>query len=499
MELNVIQGDITGSKSDAIILGYCEDSPRLGENLSKVDKALDGLVSQLVQQREIKGQFKENTYIYSLGKIPCRKIAIMGLGKKADLTADRIRVALAEVCRGLRQKGVKEGVYIACEGNFGPDPEITGQAIAEGVLLGTYAFRKYITGPAEYNGIGQLDIIDPSTSVVESLKRGCSKGKVIAGATNLARDMVNEPANYMNPARIEEIARHLAQDRGLEIEVLEREKMRELGMGGMLGVSQGSQQPPKFIVLKYNAAAGSEPDIAMIGKGITFDSGGISLKPSENMGEMKSDMSGAAAVLGAINAVAQLQPHINVAAIIPATENMPSGTAMRPGDIITMMNGKTVEIISTDAEGRLILADGLCYAGKLKARRMVDVATLTGSCHMALGDIYSGIFGNDQGLINRTIALGEQAGELMWQLPMNDEYKEQNKSPVADIKNTGGRYAGAITAALFLKEFVESIPWIHLDIAGTAVFDKDKGYNVKGATGVAVRTLINMALSINER
>jgi leucyl aminopeptidase len=499
MELNVVQGDITGTTHDAIILGYFEGSRELGDNLDRVDKALGGVISQLVQRGEIKGQFKEKTFIYSLGKIPSAKIAILGLGKNAELTPDRIRAAVAEVCKALRQKNGGNSGSIACECITGLNPETMGQAITEGALLGTYSFRKYFTRSPEYREIKQFDIMDVSASGIQLLERGCNKGKIIAGATNLARDMINEPANYMNPSKIEEMARQLAQDQGLSIEVMERDQMHELGMGGILGVSQGSQQLPKFIVLKYNGGAGNEPDIALIGKGITFDSGGISLKPSENMGEMKGDMAGAAAVLGVISAVSQLRPRINLVVIIPATENLPSGTAMRPGDIITMMNGKTVEIISTDAEGRLILADGLCYARKSGAKRMVDVATLTGSCRIALGDICSGIFGNDQALIDQVISLGGQAGELMWQLPMNDEYKELNRSDVADMKNTGGRNAGATAAALFLKEFVDSTPWVHLDIAGTSMADKDRGYYVKGANGVAVRTLISLVLSMSEK
>jgi leucyl aminopeptidase len=280
---------------------------------------------------------------------------------------------------------------------------------------------------------------------------------------------------------------------------MDREEIGSLKMGGLLGVAQGSQQPPKFIVLNYRGRQSNGIDIALIGKGITFDSGGISLKPSENMGDMKDDMAGAAAVLGAVGAIAQLKPVINVVVIVPATENLPSGTAMKPGDIIQIMNGKTVEIISTDAEGRLILADALSYARRLGARKLVDIATLTGACVVALGNVNTGAFSNDQTLVTQLIAAGAEAGENIWQMPMNEEYKEQNKSDVADIKNTGGRYAGAITAAWFLGEFVEGIPWVHLDIAGTVTLDKDRGYLIKGATGVPVRTLINLVLSLADK
>jgi len=274
--------------------------------------------------------------------------------------------------------------------------------------------------------------------------------------------------------------------------------MQELGMRALLGVAQGSQQPPKFIILNYKGGDSSKLDLILVGKGITFDSGGISIKPSEGMGEMKGDMAGGAAVIASMGAIAQLKPGINVTALIPATENLPSGNALKPGDILTAMNGKTIEIVSTDAEGRLTLADALSYAKKLEAKRIVDVATLTGACRVALGDVCTGAFTNNQALVDRVIASGAEAGERIWQMPMYEEYKEQNKSDVADIKNVGGRFGGAITAAQFLGEFAGDTPWVHLDIAGTNLTDKEQGYLVKGATGVPVRTLVNLVLSLAE-
>jgi leucyl aminopeptidase len=291
-------------------------------------------------------------------------------------------------------------------------------------------------------------------------------------------------------------ATELARAYRLEVSIMEREQMQALGMGALLGVAQGSQQPPKLIVLSYKGSDSKKVDLALVGKGITFDSGGISIKPSEGMGEMKGDMAGGAAVMAALSAIAQLKPRINVTAIIPATENLPSGSAIKPGDILTAMNGKTIEIVSTDAEGRLALADALAYARKLGARHIVDVATLTGACRVALGDVYSGVLGNNQRLLNRVVSAGQESGELIWQLPMHERYREHNKSDVADIKNVGGKYAGAITAAQFLAEFAGDTPWIHLDIAGTSMTDKERAYQVKGATGVPVRTLVNFVLSL---
>jgi len=263
-------------------------------------------------------------------------------------------------------------------------------------------------------------------------------------------------------------------------------------------VAQGSRQPPKFIVLHYRGSDSSDVNVALVGKGITFDSGGISIKPSEGLAEMKGDMAGGAAVMAAISAIAQLKPKTNVMAVIPATENLPDGSAMKPGDILTAMSGKTIEIISTDAEGRLILADALGYAKKLGAKSIIDVATLTGACRVALGDVCTGAFSNNQELVDKVIAAGAEAGELIWQMPMYEQYKEQNKSDVADIKNTGGRYGGPITAAQFLAEFVGDIPWVHLDIAGTSLSEKERTYLVKGATGVPVRTLVNLILSLSK-
>jgi leucyl aminopeptidase len=497
MEIKITVGDITQLKSDVIILNLFEDAPKLGGEIGKVDKALGGAISQLIQKGEIKGKLKEMNILYSLGKLPSPKVAIIGLGKKSEINQDKIRVAVAEALKTLRQKSPEKiGSLAHGAGITGIPLESVGQAICEGALLGTYTFRKHITKTPDYKEIQQLNILAPENKSASSLEKGCQKGTVISEAVALARDMVNEPANVMTPTKMAEIATRQAQKNNLEVKVLDREEMRALGMGGLLGVAQGSYQPPKFIVMNYKGRTADDVDIALVGKGITFDSGGISIKPSENMGEMKGDMSGGASVIGAISAIAQLKPKINVAAIIPATENMPSGTAMRPGDIISIMNGKSVEIISTDAEGRLILADAVSYANRIGAAKIVDIATLTGACRVALGDICTGVFGNNQELIDRIIAAGKEAGENMWQMPMNEEYKDLNKSDVADIKNTGGRWGGAITGAWFIGEFADKTPWVHLDIAGTFMTDKDRGYQVKGATGIPVRTLINLVLSL---
>lgn len=497
MEIRVIADDITKVKADAVIVNHFEGVDKLDGDISAVDKALGGAISQLVSQGEIKGKLNEVTIVHSLGKLPADRVVVAGLGKPADLTVNKIRGAVAETCRQLRQKGV---ATIATSplgaGINNISPESSAQAIAEGALLGLYAFRKHIT--REENKFGEIKqlLIVGSAKIKSALEGGSHKGRVIAEATNLARDMINEPANFMTPSDMAEMAKKLAGAHGLEVSILDKEQMVELGMGALLGVARGSQQPPKFIILNYRGSDSAELNIALVGKGITFDSGGISLKPAEKMEEMKGDMAGGAAVMAAMSAIAQLKPKINVTAIVPATENLPDGNAYKPGDILKAMSGKTIEVVSTDAEGRLILADALGYARKLGAKFIVDVATLTGACRVALGDICTGAFANNQDLANRVLSAGNEAGEYIWQMPMFDEYKEQNKSDVADIKNTGGRWGGAITAAKFLAEFAEDTPWVHLDIAGTSMTEKERTYTVKGATGVAVRTLINLALSL---
>jgi leucyl aminopeptidase len=370
------------------------------------------------------------------------------------------------------------------------------RAITEGALLGLYSFRRYLTDEKKRPGSIDGVLITGSPAEASERENGATAGSINAEASNWARDLVNEPGNHMTPARMAEAAKELASRSRLDIQVLEREEMASLGMGALLGVAQGSLQPPKFIIMKYKGRDSDKIDVALVGKGITFDSGGISLKPSEKMSDMKGDMAGGAAVMAAISAVSQLEVAINLVALVPATENMPGGGALKPGDILTAMNGKTIEVLNTDAEGRLILADALCYAARMNPDAIVDVATLTGACHVALGDVCSGVFSNDRGLAAAMSDAGEETGEHMWPMPMFEEYKDLLKSENADIKNIGNRWGGAITAAKFLEFFVDQTRWVHLDIAGTSDTEKEKGYRVKGATGVPVRTLIRFLQSI---
>ncbi len=494
MEIKVTVGDIAQIEADAIVVNLFEGVEEPDGATAAVDKALDGAISSLISRGEIKGKFGEVNIVHTFGKLPARIVAIAGLGKRQDFNADKIRGIAGEFCRALRKLNChKIATILHGAGIGGIELEASAEAIAEGALLGLYSFTKY--KKPEYENIEEMRIVVREEEKVPILELAIGKGKVVAEATNLARGMVNEPANYMTPSQMAEAAKEIANKYNLEFKVFDREDMEAMGMEALLGVAKGSNQPPKLITLSYKGDERSEKALGVLGKGITFDSGGISIKSSEGMGEMKDDMAGAAAVMTAVGAIAQLKPKINVTAIIPATENLPSGTALKPGDVLKAVNGKTIEVISTDAEGRLILADALSYAQKLGLSPIIDLATLTGACRVALGTLYSGVFGNDQDLIDKILKAAEKTGERMWQMPMPEEYKEQNKSEIADVKNTGNRYGGAITAALFLAEFVDNTPWVHIDIAGTAFSTKESGYIIKGATGVGVRTLVKLALS----
>lgn len=493
MKIKFIIGDITQVQADAIVVNLFEGVKRPRGATAAVDKALDGAISHLINRGEIKGKFGELGIIHTFGKLPAGIVAVAGLGKRQDFNIDKIRGVTGEFCRSLRKLNChKVATVLHGAGAGGVKPEASTEAITEGSLTGLYRFDRYKN--PEHGDIEEVLIVGTEENEVSVLEKATCKGRVMAEATNMARDMVNEPSNYMTPTRMTDIAGEITNKYNLELKVFNWEDMEAMGMGALLGVARGSAQAPKLIALSYKGDEHSDRTIGFLGKGVTFDSGGISIKPSDGMDEMKDDMAGGAAVIAALSAIAQLKPKLNVTAVIPATENLPSGTAYKPGDVLKAMNGKTIEVISTDAEGRLILADALSYAQKNGLSPLIDIATLTGACRVALGTLYTGLFGNDQRLMDRVIKASERAGERLWQMPMPEEYKEQNKSEIADIKNTGNRFGGAISAALFLSEFVADTHWVHLDIAGTASSSKESGYMVKGATGVGVRTLVEFAL-----
>lgn len=476
---------------DALVtLVFEGETPETVPLLSKMDHQMAGTLSALLTAHELRGKLYETTYIHQPGKMKARRLLLVGAGQADRWDLDVLRRCAGTAAIFLRSRHVRSMAFLC---RPGWDLEKSAHVVTEGVLLGLFDVDSYKTQEKEERFLGELVVVAEEGSV-DALERGISRGKILAKATNFARDLTNEPSSELTPTKFAARAADMAERFNLDIEVLGEKQMRELGMGGILGVARGSDEPAKLIILRYTPPERfSDELVAFVGKGITFDSGGISLKPSQGMEKMKYDMAGGAAVLGAMRAIGQLRPGIAIVGVVPATENMPSGRAQKPGDVIRSLSGKTIEVVDTDAEGRLILADALTYAQRLGATTMIDIATLTGACVVALGSVYGAVLGNNERLVAEVIEAGRQAGERLWQLPLDEAYREQLKSEIADIKNVGGRKAGTITAAYFLKEFVGETAWAHLDIAGTAWLEEKKPYLSVGPTGMGVRTLVHLA------
>ncbi len=508
MDIRVVVGDVARFRGDALVVNLFEGVQTPGGATAAVDGALSGAIRTLIQAGEATGKWGEQTLVHTLGKVPVGRVLVMGLGKKEQFTLDRVRIVSAEAAKRLRKIGARRiGSIVHGAGTStgtGTSPGAGGfnaaeatQALVEGAVLGLYRFTRYKQENEDSRKrIESLTIVERDREKLRAMGEAVRRGRIVAEATNAARDLVNEPGNTLTPTELARRAQAMARGARIRCQVLGPPGLRRLAARALLGVARGSQEPPRLIVLHYRRGQRGGPHLGLVGKGITFDSGGISIKPAENMEAMKGDMAGAAAVLAATRAIALLKLPIHVTAVVPATENLPSGTALKPGDILRAMSGKTIEVINTDAEGRLVLADALHYARGRKVSHLVDVATLTGACVVALGTINSGAFTNDQTLLEKVVAAGKAAGEKIWALPMDVEYDELIKSDVAEIKNTGGRKGGAITGAKFLQNFVGDTPWVHLDIAGTFEAEKEKGYLMKGGTGVMVRTLVNLALEL---
>lgn len=491
MNIKVIAGHSLKIKGDCLALG-CYEKAVLTPIIKSVDKKLDRVIQKLVKEKVFEGKPNQTTIIYSLGKLSIDKIMLIGLGKKDEVTLEKIRQASATITKLAESKSIKKLISnladIKVKGMTTMD---IGQAIAEGAMLSLYRFEQYKTEKDNNNKkLSELILTADNEKKVKDLKNSVNISKKITKAVYFARDLINHPGNTATPTYLAEQAKKMAKELKIKCKILNKPDMEKLGMGGLLGVAKGSHQPPKFIILEYQGAKKNEAPVVLVGKGLTFDTGGISIKPGQGMDEMKTDMSGGAGMMGAIMAVASLKLPLNVVTLVPATENMPGGSAFKPGDVLKTMSGKTIEILNTDAEGRLILADALTYAEKYKPKAVIDMATLTGSCLAALGHAATGLLGTDEKLIDAVKKAGEITGERVWQLPLWEEYDELIKSDIADVKNLGGRYAGTITAAGLLKKFASEYKWAHLDIAGTAWTEKPKSYVPKGAVGVGVRLIV---------
>lgn len=475
---------------DCLAIGLAEEAIALNDDLIALDHVLEGALAELIEESEFKGKLGSSAVTRVGGQSAIRKVAVIGLGKTDALSLDHLRRGAAIALRvAKREKCQTLGLSFPV---WQGDPAASAQAITEGMEL---AANQDIRFKSSSDGadlkLKRVDLLG-----LAGQEAAIARAKTICQGVILARELVSAPANVVTPITLAETAEAIAQDHGLDLKILEKEDCEKLGMGAFLGVAQASDLPPKFIHLTYRPKGTPRRKVAIIGKGLTFDSGGLNIKPSGSGIEMmKTDMGGAAATLGAAKAIALLQPDVEVHFISAATENMISGRAMHPGDILTASNGKTIEVNNTDAEGRLTLADALVYTDKLGVDAMVDLATLTGACIVALGDDVAGLWSDQDAIAQELTQAAQQAGEKVWRLPMEEKYFDGLKSVVADMKNTGPRAGGAITAALFLKQFVTTTPWAHLDVAGPVWTEKEDGYNNPGGTGFAVRTLVNWVLN----
>lgn len=477
-------------KSDLVAIGIFEGEKIFEPKTRELDLACSGLLSKLLAAGDLTGKLGECQMVFAPQSM---RLAIIGLGKKPAFSADVLRLSIAGIATLLHKNPSIRKVALSFPKPQRTTPAAAAHAMVETLLLACYSFVEYKkASAADHQPIRLEEIVIALSSAADrkNALKGAAIGEVLGRAVNYARDLANHPGNVMTPASLAKAAVDLAKANHLKSEVLEKTDMEKLGMGALLSVNQGSALPPKFIILEYHGKKSGNPTV-LVGKGITFDSGGISIKPSRSMEEMKFDMAGAATVLGIFKAASELKLPVKLVGLIPATENLPSGAAVKPGDVVTTMSGKTIEVINTDAEGRMIIADALAYASRYQPGLIIDYATLTGSMMIAAGQEVTGFFTNDDKAARKLHQAGAAAGEIMWRFPMPESYKKQIKSAVADIKNVGNdaQGAGAITAALFLAEFVSS-PWLHLDIAGTAWTTFGRPNNPIGATGVGVRTTI---------
>jgi leucyl aminopeptidase len=496
MQITVESKPYATLETDALVSYVFEETDSVQGRIAELDQSANGLLKKLASSGELTGKTLEMTLIHAPAALKASRLLLVGAGKRDKFDSAALRKISGASLRYLKSRGVHKFAVAAREG---ANAEETAQAIAEGLLAADFESDKYKTEKKNDKSIDSVQLVGYSDAERAAAEKGLARGVIIGESQNFARDLINEPSNKLTPKILAEKAEAMAKQAGLAVDILDEKKITDLKMGALLSVAQGGPEPPRMIVVTYTPANSKPgaPVLGIVGKAVTFDTGGISIKPSEGMEKMKYDMAGGATMLGVMRALAALKPSVKVICVVPATENMPGGTAQKPGDIQTAMSGKTIEVLNTDAEGRLILADAVHYAKQLGATHLVDAATLTGAIVVALASINVGVFGgSDQAWTDKVLASAKAAGEKMWQMPMDDEYREYIKGTVADIQNIGsGKGGGSITGAWFIREFAGDTPWVHLDIAGTAWNDDAKAWLAKGPTGVALRTLVHLAMS----
>ncbi|HTV58276.1 MAG TPA: leucyl aminopeptidase [Verrucomicrobiae bacterium] len=496
MEIRIETQPFSSVSTDALVTFVFDEDNKWGDVLGEIDGSMRGKLGQLGSSGEITGRSLELSLIHFPEGLGAQRLLLVGAGKRDKFNAGDLRKIAGTALRHLKSRGVKTFVFLTREGFGGPQ---AAQAAAEGLIVADFESDKYKSEKKNGKEIQSVGLAGFDAGQGAELEAAVDRARVIAESMNFARDLINEPSNRLTPRILAAKAEAMSKETGLGIEILDERKIAELKMGALIGVAQGSIEPPRVIVVRYtpeNAKPGA-PVLGLVGKAVTFDTGGISIKPANNMEKMKYDMGGGATMLGAMRALAYLKPPIPVIAVVPSTENMPGGRAQKPGDVQVSMSGKTIEVINTDAEGRLILADAITYAKKLGVTHIIDAATLTGAIEVALANVHVGAFGTPREYLDQFLESTKAAGEKMWPMPIDDDYQEMIKSNIADIKNVGsGKGGGAITGAWFIKEFTGDTPWIHLDIASTCWVDEGRPWMAKGPTGIAIRSIVDFAQKI---
>jgi leucyl aminopeptidase len=496
MKINTESRQLPAIETQALVTYVFEGEDAVSGRVAEIDQVMGGSLKRLAKSGELTGKPLEMTLLHNPAGLKAERLLLIGTGKKEKFNASDLRKFAGAGLRFLKARGVKQVVFLARENSATPQ---SAEAVVEGLFLADFEGDKYKTNKKESGPFESAALAGWESNAANA--EAVQRGTIIGESQNFARELANEPSNLLTPTILANRAAAMAREEGLACEILDEKRIAELKMGALLSVAQGSAEPPRLIAITYTPpqAAPGAPVLGLVGKAVTFDTGGISIKPASDMDKMKFDMCGGAAMLGAMRAIARLKPPVKIIAVVPATENMPGGKAQKPGDIQTAMSGKTIEVLNTDAEGRLILADGVTYARKLGATHLVDAATLTGAIVVALSWVNSGVFGTNQAFTDRVLSSARAAGEKMWPFPMDDEYRDMIKGTMADIQNiSSGKGGGSITGAMFIREFVDDLPWVHLDIAGTAWFDDAKPWMAKGATGVAVRTLVDLAMNFKD-